>query len=522
MKNIKYIASLACAALLAACQPKMNVERIPTLIGAPDEAAFTSEYVADSLEWSWEAPADPELVMQVVTYLDGVQIARTEVEPGDLSYRTGAIETQRDYLFVFRLLQKDGTNTVAQSEGVLMPIYRKGATTMQGLKMEQLEVEDHYEMKIVWTKNTTATKIYLTYEETENEVAPKTVELNGDATSYTIPTNVIKGEIWKTSIYAENEDGHSLTVGTEMKVGATRIGFLSVHADPETHIIEADDDEAAAWLWFSETYKDEALFIPFTAISDGTVDLSMYRVLFYIRDIDNGCPDTEVFVYPSEVMDAVPALTEWTKEGGSMVLWQHASTFLETLGRIPTGIFLANDHTIGTGIGGFNPDTWKMGVGATPGDGKFVVDFSGHPLYKGLESQMEPGGFGGKAKLLPVKGAAWTEDHNCCFFNWPGQLTGLGNQDPQIYNRVVEDWGIVPLGCWDGQMNWIGQLIVWEARPGKMDQTFQGSFLCISNGGLEFAYNNPDGSPNIERKINPYQKTVETIAKNAVEYLRTR
>ena len=97
--------------------------------------------------------------------------------------------------------------------------------------------------------------------------------------------------------------------------------------------------------------------------------------------------------------------------------------------------------------------------------------------------------------MIPFKGAGWTEDHNCLFFNIPSALTGLGNQEESCYNTLTQVYGIYPLGTWDSQIDWVSQLNVWEAQQGNTE--FKGTILCIGNGGCEFSLKNEDGTPDI-------------------------
>ena len=108
------------------------------------------------------------------------------------------------------------------------------------------------------------------------------------------------------------------------------------------------------------------------------------------------------------------------------------------------------------------------------------------------------------------------------FFNYPSQLTGLGNQDENIYNILGSVYGIYPLGTWDSQANYVSQLNVWEAQQGNTD--LKGTILCIGNGGCEFSMRNEDGSADksAHPKNNTCQDNILTMAKNALEYLKTR
>ena len=157
-----------------------------------------------------------------------------------------------------------------------------------------------------------------------------------------------------------------------------------------------------------------------------------------------------------------------------------------------------------------------MAVELHPGS-RFKKDASSHPIFRGLEYETTD-----RTKLIKFKGPGWTEDHNCLFFNLPSVLTGIGNQEEACYNEIVNTYGIIPLGTWDSQIDWVSQLNVWEAQPGNTE--FKGTILCIGNGGCEFSMKNADGSKDISAypKNNIYQGNVLTLAKNSLEYLKTR
>lgn len=256
------------------------------------------------------------------------------------------------------------------------------------------------------------------------------------------------------------------------------------------------------------------MYIYFGDISSSK-DLSPYRVLFWLRDLEDRSED-DVFNMPSTVNEATPYVREWYADGGNMLLWSHATAYVGTLGRLQTDMLRSNDHAIGLGRGGWNGDTWMMAVQLHPGS-RFKKDASTHPIFKGMDVITND-----RTKLIAFKGAGWTEDHNCLYFNLPSVLTGLGNQDEACYNAITETYGIIPLGTWDSQIDWVSQLNVWEARQGNTE--FRGTIICVGNGGCEFSLKNADGTPDISAypKNNPYQENVLRLAKNSLEYLKTR
>lgn len=464
------------------------------------EDSYTYNLSGDDLIWTWTASS--ELKTQVNVYADGNNIGSEIVDGG--SYTFTPANTNVDYTFVFK--QTDGTNF---SKGVVKKYLREGASQITGLSMSQVDKIGGYDAKIEWTAPTDAKTINFTATNGSRTISES---LPTATTSYLIQ-DVVVGETWNVTLVAVNEKGTSLKTTSQLKIGKTAIGFLSIYDTPEQLIEKGDDDEVSAWLWLKETYPT-AQFVPFSSIKS-QADVDAFRVLWWMRDLE-GVSQNEVFTMPEVVNAATPTIKAWYKAGGSLLLWGHAVPYISTLGRIPADAITGNDKAIGTGVGGINNDVWKMAVALNPGS-KFTVDMSSHPIYKGLDTESN-----GRTKLIAFKGPGWTEDHNCLFFNYPSQLTGLGNQDQACYQQLTSTYGIYPLGCWDSQIDWVSQLNVWEAQQGNTD--FQGTALCIGNGGCEFSMKNADGTPDksAHPKNNAYQDNVLRLAKNSLEYLKTR
>lgn len=497
MKKFIYI---AIALLLSVACTEKEFDREPMKIQSISDELITGELVGDDYVWSW--PAQGDLKMQVATYANGNQISKIIVEEN--TYTHSIVDTNIDFTYIFKLT--DGENF---STGMIKTYIREGATKISGISMSQLEKSVGYDAKVVWNKAADASSINLTATNGERTVKET---LKGDATEFVIE-NVQFDEFWEVSLVAVNDKGTSLSVKTSLKIGKTAIGFLSIYETPEEHVAKGDDDEVCAWLWLQEEYPN-ATFVPMSSITSEDV-IEPYRVLFWIRDLENVGEDA-VWTMPEPAAAALPVVTSWYKNGGNLLLWSHAIAYVAKLGRIDEQVLRSNDRTIGTGAGGHNPDIWKMAVQLHPGS-KFKKDFSSHPIYKGLEVEEND-----RTKLIAFIGAGWKEDHNCLFFNLPSILTGIGNQEESCYSVLTDVYGIYPLGTWDSQIDWVSQLNVWEAQQGNTD--FKGTVLCIGNGGCEFSMKNPDGTPDISAypKNNPYQDNVLTLAKNSLEYLKTR
>ena len=498
MKKISIIIMAMFALILTACQDK-DIDREAMKLSAPDPAQITGALNGDDYTWTWPAQNGQ---MQVITYRNGT-LSASETVNGN-SYTQKNVPTNVPFEYVFKVT--DGTNF---SKGVIKNYTREGATSISGVQMSQVDKAGGYDALVEWNRAADASsiKFYATNgKQTINETLP------GTDTSYTIK-DVQTGDVWEVTLTAVNEKGTALSTRSSLKIGKTAIGFLSIYPTPEELIEKGDDDEASAWLWLHETYPT-AQYVYFGDVKSVN-DVDPYRVLFWLRDLE-GVGEDAVWSVPEVVEAATPIIKEWYKNGGSLLLWSHATTYVGHLGRLNLDDMKANDHAIGTGVGGINNDVWKMAVQLNPG-GRFSKDHSSHPIYKGLEVESND-----RTKLIAFKGPGWTEDHNCLFFNLPSLLTGIGNQEEACYTQTTQTFGIYPLGTWDSQIDWVSQMNVWEAQQGNTE--FQGTILCIGNGGCEFSMKNADGTPDksAHPKNNIYQDNVLTLAKNSLEYLKTR
>ena len=488
----------ATSATLTSCQNK-DIERESMRLTAPDVSQISGQLQGDDYILSWPAQ---QAQMQVTIYRNGT-LSSSELVSGN-SYTHKNVPTNIPFEYVFKLT--DGENF---SSGVLKSYMRQGATTISGVQMRQLDKAGGYDAFVEWNRADDATTIALT---ATNGTRTISETLAGTTTTFTIP-DVQTGDTWTVTLVANNDKGTSLSTTTSLRIGKTAIGFLSVYDTPEQLVSEGDDDEASAWLWLHEEYPT-AVFVPFSQVTSAET-IEPYRVLFWLRDLE-GVSENDVWNIPEVVQQATPIIREWYRQGGSMLLWSHATVYVGHLGRLSLDDMKANDHTFGFGQGGTNNDVWKMAVQLNPGS-RFTKDFSTHPIYKGLEVETND-----RTKLIAFKGPGWTEDHNCLYFNLPSLYTGLGNQDEACYAQVTQTYGIYPLGTWDSQIDWVSQLNVWEAQQGNTN--FQGTLLMIGNGGCEFSMKNADGTP--DKSAHPtnniYQDNVLRLAKNSLEYLKTR
>ena len=499
MKKLSIIVLATIGILFAACKDK-EYDRQTMILSTPDAEKITGQLSGDDYTWTWPAQ---DVAMQVTIYRGGT-LAANEVVADKNSFTHKDVPTNVSFEYVFK--KTDGTNF---SQGVVKNYLREGATSISGVQMSQVDKAGGYDALVQWDAAADATSIRFT---ATNGTTTIDETLAASATSYTI-ADVVVGDTWEVALVAINGKGTSLATRSSLRIGKTSIGFLSIYATPEDLVANGDDDEASAWLWLHETYPT-AQFVPFTSITSADI-IEPFRVLFWLRDLE-GVGEGDVWDMPANVQAATPIIKAWYQDGGSLLLWSHATVYIGHLGRLNLDDMKSNDHAFGFGVGGINNDVWKMAVELYP-DHKFKKDHSSHPIYRGLEVETNA-----DTKLIAFKGPGWTEDHNCLYFNLPSLLTGIGNQEEACYTQLTQTYGIYPLGTWDSQIWWVSQMNVFEAQQGNTD--FKGTILCIGNGGCEFSMKNADGTPDKSAypKNNIYQENVLTLAKNALEYLKTR
>lgn len=515
-KYISYIYILMAAAFFAACQDKDLPGEGAMIVAAPDASQIKGELNGYDYTISWPMPeGEKELYL---TYYVGGDCKQSWMKMIDNSFTVYNLEAGEEYRFVFKYkeeITEDGDKTSIWSQGTNVTYTRPGAASIKNLKVvSSKQADDTWVVQTTWNASYNA-DAYVFTATNGSRIINET--LAADITSYTIP-NVNKGDTWTVTVMAKNNEGQALVKEESTVVGF--LAFLSQYDTPEALLKDGDDDEASAWLWFKENYPTGD-FMPFSKIAS-LEDVKKYQMMFWLRDVETGNVE-DVWNVPESAAKAAPVIETYVKQGGNLLLWQHAVTYIGNINRISTDLLKSVDGSINCGKGGMNPDVWKMGVCVNT-DAPFFKDFSTHPIYKGLETEnLGPGCPVG----IAFKGAGWTEDHNCLFFNIPSGLTGKANNTAECYNSLTTEYGIYPLGTWDSQAALISQLNVWEAVAAPKAEggyTTGGSILCIGNGGCEFSMKNPDGTPDVSAnpKNNSCQGNVLKLAKNSIVYLMSK
>lgn len=532
MKNLKYIMTLILTAVLfTACQDKDLPGSAPMQVPAIEASQIQVKSVGVNnydCEISW--PAQPEgTEVNMAIYRDGSQQEGLTKMNGTSRTITN-IETGVKYEFLIKCkkyvdaVDKFGNEYKEEvwSSGTLVSFTRNGAQKIKELELTQKEREDGITQDLIatWVPSEDAesyiVQVYV------NDVLAKTENLSDSkASTYTYP-DVKMQDVIKVSVISVNKNGMSLPVETSLLIGKTKFAFLSVYDTIEEHIANGDDDEVSSWLWFHETYP-EGKFLPFSEINSAE-QLSSYRMLFWMYDVETDNRDNDVLglAKAETAKTAAPYIKSYVQDGGNLLLWQHAVVYVGYIGRLDLDMVkkastAADGCSINCGKGGFNPDLWKMGVNI-----KNIADLTGHPIYKGLATETEDSG----RKLLPCSAPGWKEDHNFCMGGIPATLTEMDPRSKECYDELTTQYGIYPLGFWDGQWEQVNQLNIWEAKAApKAPAGFENSgiILCVGNGGMEFSQKSSNGEDDKSAtpKHNSKQSVILQFAKNCVNYLRS-
>ncbi|MFD0990336.1 DUF4960 domain-containing protein [Mariniflexile jejuense] len=449
------------------CSQDREIEAAADAI-VPSVENLNVELVGDIATVTWSNPTYTGNVTTVLKHNNGLEL----LDFSKSSYEFEIREVNIEYFFTLKLKDNDTGNF---SLGETVSITREGPRPVLNFAGTQEETN----VILTWgIQDTNITGIKLTIDGSE------VIDLPSNVTTYTLENAELREYSFKiNTINSQNQESPSRNL--IFKVGKTKIGYLGLAPDVASI---SDDDEMASAAWLFENYPD-AEYISFADIDNGK-DLSEFRVLWWHYDKDDDNP-----ALPSVALSAnvVSAITNFHANGGGLLLNTHAIEYLWTIGRITDNI----GKLKGAGAGFSNGDTWSVGINIG-----LVHDESTHPIYQGVEI-IQPD----ERKIIPLIGPGYREDHN--FVLWIGDYYGIGNANEQVYSNLFNDAKLRILGVWDGIRDY-WMMANFEAMP---NDEFEGTAIAIGIGAFE--WNQNDGT-------NLYQDNIETITKNALEYLKTK
>ena len=284
-----------------------------------------------------------------------------------------------------------------------------------------------------------------------------------------------------------------------------KIAMVGSYASYEELLSAGDDDEIAAAQWFNNY---EGTYISTAEIADGTADLSQYKALWIAIDRVT----TDINTFRSECLGGEKgflnetvksAITNFYKNGGNLLLTNHACILLKDFGRIDRD---PENVTFAKGVD--NQDVIDVNVVlGTWADAPQTYDHSGDPLYEGITMETAQRPNGKEYKIFHMTGPGWKEDHNC-FWHFDDAYDGpaTGNGDPNHYKELYNLWQVTPLGMWPHIEDYYGGAIArWDAND-----TYKGKCITIGIACYEWNQNNTK---------NPYQGNIERLTYNALNEL---
>lgn len=259
----------------------------------------------------------------------------------------------------------------------------------------------------------------------------------------------------------------------------------------------ADDDERASAAWFKTNYVDTGKGAFVLASDLGSVNSDDYQCLFVHIDrvgISDGWQDLPS---PMNSDATVGALEQYVKNGGNLLLANHACQYVNAIGRIPDKCKTA---ALGSGEGGEGTDIWS----ANPYQGYDYdrYDHTSHAIYKGMELDPDLSDVYGWPPGYTLIGPGWREDHNCIYdvnaMGYTGGDNNIKNFETEQNCSCLATWSHVRDYCVSG---------ITEFYP---NGDYKGRIISIGLAAYEWNQNSG---------VNKYQSNIEQLTKNALDYL---
>lgn len=327
-----------------------------------------------------------------------------------------------------------------------------------------------------------------------NGVTVRATEGNGNAFTNCLVEDVNSDQVFLVNQYAQLTNcvaANKIKVKMEEPVinpVTANVAFV-VAADSEEAL---DDDEKAALEWFKATCTNGQVIL---ASQLAAADLSAFKVIWVMIDrkgIGHGVDKLPIDA------QAVEALTQYYKAGGNLLLTNHATQLVVSMGRTQRspGIF-------GDGDGGLGDDVWvinaNIGVGVP--DRSDGYDHSNHPVFNNLW-RMAPYGY----DAFPLIGTGHREDHNCMWdlnsYGYPALFPDAEN----VVNAFQEENDATVLATWGHVQDWCcAGMVEFNAN-----QYYSGE--CIAIGLAAYEWNQNSG-------YNDYQYNIKQLTHNMLTYL---
>lgn len=271
-----------------------------------------------------------------------------------------------------------------------------------------------------------------------------------------------------------------------------KVAFLSSYSDLAALQAGGDDDEVAAANWLVNTYG--GTFLPTASVTSIDV-LDDYDAVWVMIDrvgLQQGSANL-----PSEYTALFGILADYSRNGGKLLLTNHATSIVAAIGRTTRqpGLF-------GSGAGGDNGDIWGLNVIIGSGSVPYYADHRTHEFFDGIT--FEEGIANTHCEIIPLVTTGYKEDHNCMWdLNTFGYTVPEGSNTVAMYEaeadcEVLGTWQHVGDFCCAGMVD-------FHAQENGFDR-----IVCVGVAAYEW-------HQNVES--NPYQGNIEKMTENILNEL---
>ena len=327
-------------------------------------------------------------------------------------------------------------------------------------------------------------------------ISDLSIRVNSASHNITFDNNSFEAGLYYTINVTVNSDNtvnvettiFGTTINGQYDASKAKIGYIDVDE------VSDDDDMSASKAWFVKQYPyGEVLSLS----ESSNWNLSQFSVIWIHIDILGLAHGYQYLTTESLInSNAVSKLTDYLKDGGNLLLCNHATQLLVPFGRLNENR-APTDNTFGSGAGAENQDVW--GVNAKINN---TYDRNSHEIYNEL-STSEYKNQNITYGIYPLEGAGIKEDHNCL---WDLNRFGYNKDEKNNILWFEEENNAVILGNW--------QQVVDDAVAGIIEfnptETINGRCIAIGVAAYEWHQNNVD---------NTYQGNIEKMTQNAIEYL---
>lgn len=462
MKNYNILIYILAAILFASCSDvryESQGEK-PSVINS-----LTVEDRDGDIYVNWTLPEGASA--SIVKY-DNENETTISGEQTSISYSNAEVNTE--HIVTVKAMYSDGRI----SEGVTQRITIEGTEPVNNLSAERAGNTIVLEWSL--PASTTATHIDIVW----NSNTP--VSIDASQTSYVI-NDVSSNQAYSIGVRTRNSQIKSHYIYANVK--SQKIAYLMAVESADDIV---DDDEKASYEWFTATYTDGDILTPNSVI---TTDLSEYSLIWLHIDrvgLLSGANNLPSALIDNEV---VTALSTFYKDGGSLLLTNHATQYITLLGRIAAD---RNPGIFGSGEGGSGTDVWSFNTHIG-----MLYDNASHPIFESMSTVNDFG-----HPTIPLIGPGHREDHNCM---WDLNAFTYSVDGDNVVDKFQKENQAKVLGTWGHVTDFCCAGIV-EFYP---TETYKGRCIAIGLAAYEWNQNS---------NVNIYQNQIELLTRNTIKYLQ--